>query len=178
LCAKRMCSALVISTMGDWAAEGALNEWHLGHRNGIVVYGWTEAHACAGHAVAIRPDWGCFQCGFTHDGLPLLRVTEWPQGESIRQEPACGAVYQPYGPVELGHVVSVIAELAIDCLLGHVQYATHRVWAARRPLLESIGGAWTPEWEAIAGARSGGGFVEEREWPRSSSCIECKAGAA
>jgi sulfur-carrier protein adenylyltransferase/sulfurtransferase len=169
---------LVISTMGDWAAEGALNEWHRSHRKGIVVYGWTEAQACAGHAVAIRSDWGCLQCGFNPDGLPLLRVTEWPQGETVRQEPACGAVYQPYGPVELGHVVSVIAELAIDCILGHVQRATHRVWAARRQLLEGMGGTWTAEWEAIAAGRTGGGFVEEREWARSSSCIECKAGAA
>ena len=169
---------LVISTMGDWAAEAALNEWHLTRRKGIVVYGWTEAHACAGHAVAIRPDWGCFQCGFTHDGLPLLRVTDWPQGETVRQEPACGAIYQPYGPVELGHVISVIAELAIDCVLGHMGHATHRIWAARRSMLEELGGVWTPEWAAIAGSRAAGGFVEEREWPRSVSCIECKAGAA
>jgi len=168
---------LVISAMGDWAAEGALNEWHLRHRKGIVVYGWTEAHACAGHAVAIRPEWGCFQCGFTHDGLPHLRVTDWPQGDTVRQEPACGAIYQPYGPVELGHVVSVIAELAIDCVLGRVGHATHRIWGARRPMLEGLGGVWTPEWEAIAGSRAAGGFVEEREWPRSSSCIECTVGA-
>ncbi len=169
---------LVISTMGDWAAEGALNEWHLRSRKGIVVYGWTEAHACAGHAVAVRPDWACLQCGFEYDGLPLLRVTDWPQGGLVRQEPACGAVYQPYGVVELGYLVSVIAELAIDCILGRVKHATHRIWAARRPLLESMGGDWTPEWQAIAGARVNGGFVEEREWPRSNTCIECKAGAA
>ncbi len=167
---------LVISAMGDWAAEGALNEWHIRCRKGIVVYGWTEAHACAGHGVAIRPDWGCLQCGFTHDGLPHLRVTNWPQGETVQHEPACGAIYQPYGPVELGHVVSVIAELAIDCVLGRVSRASHRIWAARRPMLEGLGGVWTPEWATIAGSRAGGGFVEEREWPRSSSCIECKAG--
>ncbi len=169
---------LVISTMGDWASEGALNEWHLANRKGIIMYGWTEAHACAGHALAIRPDWGCLQCGFSHDGLPFLRVTDWPLGATVRQEPACGAVYQPYGPVELGHVVSVIAELALDCLLGNVTKATHRIWAARRSLLEKAGGVWTPEWASITVGRSEGGFVEEREWPRSHSCVECAAGAA
>ena len=169
---------LIVSAMGDWAAEGALNEWHVKNRKGIIVYGWTEAHACAGHAVAIRPDWGCLQCGFSASGLPLLHVSQWPQGEALRQEPACGAVYQPYGPVELGHVISVIAELGIDCLLGKVEKATHRIWAARRSLMESSGGSWTPEWEAIAGDRTQGGFVEEREWPRLPSCVECAAGAA
>jgi hypothetical protein len=44
-------------------------------------------------------------------------------------------------------------------------------------MLEALGGVWTPEWTALAGGRVAG-FVEEKGWPRSVSCIECKAGAA
>lgn len=71
-------SDLIVSTMGDWSAEGALNEWHL-TRNRLrpIVYGWTEAHGCAGHAVAIAGRGGCFQCGFNETGVPLLSVAKY-----------------------------------------------------------------------------------------------------
>ncbi len=109
---------LIVSAMGDWTAEGGLNAWHLAERRRMrIVYGWTEAHACAGHAVAIGPEGGCFACGFGNDGRPLLRVTDWPRS-ALQAEPACGAVYQPFGPVELTHIEGLIAEVALDCLLG------------------------------------------------------------
>ena len=75
---------LVVSAIGDWAAEAALNEWHRANRQGPVVYGWTEAYACAGHAVAILRPAGCLQCGFTNSGIPLFQVTEWPGSTSTR----------------------------------------------------------------------------------------------
>jgi hypothetical protein len=53
-------------------------------------------------------------CGFEGTGLPDFRVTDWPAGTPTRQEPACGAVFQPYGPVELGYVNSLVSELALD----------------------------------------------------------------
>lgn len=166
---------LVVSAIGNWAAEGALNEWHLANRRGPIVYGWTEAHACAGHAVAVFPGGGCLQCGFTTSGTPALRVTDWPRGTTVRQEPACGATYQPYGPVELGHIISLVAETALDCVLGAVDKSTHRVWAGRQSLLESVDGVWSPEWLAVAGGRTRGGFVEELEWLQLPACVECGA---
>lgn len=167
---------LIVSAVGNWAAEGSLNEWHRHNRRGPVVYGWTEAHACAGHAVAIHPAGGCLQCGFSPDGTPDLRVTAWPAGGTLQQEPACGATYQPYGPVELGHVVSLLAETALDCLLGVVTTSVRRTWVGRRALLESVGGVWHPDWLARPGVRPGGGFVDEAEWPRAATCVECGAG--
>lgn len=168
---------LIVSAIGNWAAEGSLNEWHRQRRAGPIVYGWTEAHACAGHAVAIVPTDGCLQCGFSPDGAPRLRVTDWPAGSTLRQEPACGATYQPYGPIELGHVVSLLAETALDCLLGTITTSVRRTWVGRKALLDGAGGVWNPEWLALSGGRHMGGFVEESAWPRQPSCVECGAPA-
>jgi hypothetical protein len=143
-----------------------------------IVYGWTEPHACAGHAVAIAGGGGCLQCGLTDTGQPLLRLTQWPDGSVLRQEPACGAVYQPYGPVELAHVVALVAELALDSLLGAVTTSVHRIWAGRRRLLEMAGGTWTAAWIEIARDRLDGGFVHERPWPASAACGECRRAEA
>jgi sulfur-carrier protein adenylyltransferase/sulfurtransferase len=170
---------LIVSTMGDWAAEGALNDWHLSKgRRHPIVYGWTEAHACAGQAVAVTGSGGCFHCGVSNTGLPFLRVTEWPEGLNKHQEPACGAVYQSYGPVALAYVVALIAELAIDCLLGRISESTHRIWAARRSLLEGAGGRWSEDWLGLNPGRLEGGFLIERPWPRLRLCDVCRAEAA
>ena len=94
---------LIVATTGSWNAENALNRWHVEQgRSHPILYGWTEAHACAGHAVAIAGLGGCFQCHIGRTGSPSFKVVEWPDGEDANQEePACGAHYQPYGPVEL-----------------------------------------------------------------------------
>ena len=164
---------LIVSATGRWASEGALNEWHLSAgRSPTIVYGWTEAHACAGHAVAIAKTGGCLECGFDDAGGPRLRVCRW-DAETTLQEPACGAVFQPYGPVELAHVIATVAELAVDCLLGTIATSTHRIWADRRSRLIETGGAWTADWEKIAGDRDGGGFLHESVWAPSPDCRAC-----
>lgn len=170
---------LIVSAMGDWAAEGALNEWHLAAGRPVpIIYGWTEPHACSGHAVAIGNGGGCLQCGMNDIGQCLLRLTDWPDRNLLRQEPACGAAYQPYGPVELAHVVALVAELGLDCLLGAVATSTHRIWAGRRRLLEVAGGTWTAAWIEIARDRLDGGFVHERPWLASATCGECRSAEA
>jgi molybdopterin/thiamine biosynthesis adenylyltransferase len=163
-------SNLIISTMGDWASECALNDWHLeAGRVRPIVYGWTEAHGCAGHAVAIHSSGGCLQCGFSGVGKPHLTVTKWPN-VTLKQEPGCGAVYQPYGPVELGHIVSIICELALDCLLNKIDASTHRIWAGSYSLLETAGGSWSSEWMGIAKDRLTGGFSDQRSWAQLATC--------
>lgn len=86
-----------------------------------VVYRWTEAHAVAGHAGAMTPGDGCLRCGLDRTGVPHVQVAAWPDEQAVAfEEPACGAHYQPYGPIELGFVTSLVAQLALDCLLGKV----------------------------------------------------------
>jgi molybdopterin/thiamine biosynthesis adenylyltransferase len=169
---------LVVSATGNWPSDGMLNEWHVARgRTAPVVYGWTEAHACAGHAVAITGSGGCLECGFDDAGAPRLRVCKW-ESETTLQEPACGAVFQPYGPIELGHVSVMIAELAMDCLLGTVGTSTHRIWVDRRRRLAEAGGTWTAEWVRIAGDRADGGFLHEAVWAASADCRVCPVAPA
>ncbi|KRA65220.1 ThiF family adenylyltransferase [Rhizobium sp. Root651] len=164
---------LIVSTIGSWSEEGALNDWHRLLGNGIpVIYGWTEAHAAAGHAVAISPTGGCLACGLSTFGAPKLQVSQWRDGVSRLQEPACGAVYQPYGPIELANVTALVANLCLQMLLHPHDAPRHLIWSAPYNQIKAQGGSWTPEWQAIAGERSGG-FIEERNWPAAADCLSC-----
>ncbi len=164
---------VIVSAMGNWASEGTLNEWHVSSGRRVpIIYAWTEAHACAGHAVLIGADGGCLQCGLDDHGTPHLTVTEWPSGPTTRTEPGCGSVFQPYGPVELSHVSSMAAELTLEALLMHPRRSTQRVWASPRHFLDACGGKWSSGWLALAGAVPGG-VVRERRWEVSARCPEC-----
>lgn len=168
---------LIISAIGNWGFEASLNEWHIARsRPQPIVYAWTEAHACAGHAVAICGVGGCLQCGFSELGEFTDPVTKWPEGATTLQEPACGTQFQPYGPVELMHINSMVSELALDTLLGSVAVSTERTWVGRRKLLLSVGGELTDRWMATSAGMPAGGFLHERDWAVHGKCCECGVG--
>jgi molybdopterin/thiamine biosynthesis adenylyltransferase len=163
---------LIIGATGDWGADSALNEWRQGlDRDLPVLYGWTEAHACAGHAVLICGS-GCFECGFDNMGQSRFEVTAW-RNQTKGQEPACGSVYQPYGPIELTHTNTLISHAALDALLNTVATPEHRLWACTQHFLQECGGEWTPEWLEIAKGRMEGGMILTRPWPKSADCTGC-----
>jgi sulfur-carrier protein adenylyltransferase/sulfurtransferase len=163
----------ILSATGSWAADGRLDAWHAARAQRMpVVYAWTEAHACAGHAVLVTPERSCLRCGFDNTGLPHFRITAWPNGTPERQEPACGAVYQPYGPVELGFVNSLVAELALDALLGEEAGPAHRVWVGPGCRLRQLGGTWSAEWKSDDSFREEGSFILRKGWA-SPSCARC-----
>lgn len=163
---------IVVSALGDWPSESALNGWHLERgRAPAIVYTWTEAHGAAGHAVAALAQGGCLRCGFDSHGSPLLEVAKWRQESTLRQEPGCGALFQPYGPAELQHTVALANELVLDVLLGAPLSSLHRVWAASRDFVEGAGGHWTPAWQERS--RATGAVVESFEWARAKSCPAC-----
>ena len=168
-------AGLIIATTGSWGAESVLNRWHVerGRRNPIV-YGWTEAHACAGHAVAIVGEGGCFQCHISRTGSPSFKVVEWPDGgDASREEPACGAHYQPYGPVELSYVTSMIGEVALDCLLRPPDQSFCRVITTSQRRIDELGGRWGEEWLAEQGEGGPGVRTVDRPWLRTS-CPACR----
>lgn len=156
---------LVVSATGSWTADSRLDAWQETTARCVpIVYGWLEAHACAGHALLIGDAEGSLRHGFDRTGLPHFQVTVWPNGTPLRREPACGAAYQPYGSMELGFINSLIAELALDALLGATE-PTHRIWVGPRKRLVQIGGGWSAVWREDSSFREEGGFILERPWP-------------
>jgi len=172
-------SDLIVSAMGSWLAESQLNDWHCREDRPMpIVYGWTEAHACAGHAVVVDRMGGCLRCGVDRTGMPAFRVTAWPEGGSgALEEPACGAHYQAYGPIELGFVTGLVSQAGLDCLLGKAGRSTHRLYAARRGLLDDARGSWSADFVKSYPGREEGGFIAERDWPEAG-CAHCAQAAA
>lgn len=169
---------LVVSATGSWATEAFLDVWHVGSKfPGPVVYAWTEAHACAGHAVAISKRGRRFREGFDACGKPHLQITEW-SGPTTLREPACGAVFQPYGAVELSFTVGTIAEVVLRALDRKVVVSSQGLWIGRSELLRAAGGDWSSRWRSTTGFRDEGGFVIELPWPDGSAVPMITAEAA
>lgn len=168
---------LIVSAMGNWGAESLLNAYQkTASAFPPIVYAWLEPHAICGHAVVVFREGPCVQCGFTATGSPQLRVTDWPSETDVYQAPACGATFTPYGSIESAPTQALIAELAVDVLLKRVTKAQHRVWIGRRRRLEETGGGWNKHWRKQVGDPENGGFLLDRSWLPSATCIVC-AGA-
>lgn len=164
---------LIVAATGSWAAEHALNRWHIADgRRRPVLYAWTEAHACAGHAVVIGEREGCLQCNIGRTGVPDFRVVDWPDGgDANQEEPACGAHYQPYGPAELAHVNAMVCGVAMDCLLEAQALSKARVYATSPETISALGGALTDVWLRECGSVDGPRTLN-LAWP-PQSCTAC-----
>ena len=164
---------LIIAATGSWGAESALNRWHVEQgRERPILYGWTEAHACAGHAVAIVNEGGCFQCNIGRTGSPSFKVVDWPDGgDGSHEEPACGAHYHPYGPVELNYVTAMISDVALECLLSPPARSFNRVFATSQRRIDELGARWSDEWLAEHGRDDRGMRTVDQLW----LCTKCPA---
>lgn len=166
-------SDIVISTTGSWDADGALNRWHLATgRKKPFLYGWTETHAAAGHAVTIAANDGCLRCGVGPTGIPEFIAASWEKEGSTIEEPACGNHYTPYGAVELGFVVDLIAEAALEALLLPPPGSRHRVWLAPKRRIEEAGGKLTDDLTSQHPEATSGGQILDRPWC-AGACSVC-----
>jgi sulfur-carrier protein adenylyltransferase/sulfurtransferase len=170
---------LIICATADWKSEIDLNFRQLATKVvAPIVYVWTEPNACAGHAVLIPHNaTACLQCGFSSSGDSKLVVTEWPAERKEYTEPACGAVFQPYGPVELLGTILASAGLALDSLLAKTTAPTHRVWAGSESQLSEAGGVWSKAWTDRVTSRIRGSRQEEYDWECDPLCEACGASA-
>lgn len=153
---------VIVGVTGDWGTQALIDDWF--QRRGLekkIVYGWTEAHACAGHAA--YPTVGSFERGFDSTGVPRFAITYWP--DHMIQEPACGANFQPYGAVEIMNTVVLVTTLTLDALLGGVAPGRHRFWVGPRYLLLQSGGQWSESWQNHPQFRLEGNLVVEQSWP-------------
>lgn len=169
-------SDLVISATGSWQAEGELNRWHVAEGKPVpFLYGWTESHASAGHAVIITGPDGCLRCGIGPTGVAAFQATSWGEGGATLEEPACGNHFQPYGAVELGFIIDLIADSALDTLLHRPEANRHALWLTKTERLQTNGGTWSEEIRAIHGDGFEGGLWTTRDWPGSANCPVCRA---
>ena len=136
---------LILSVMGNWAAESILNRWHQQtDRKKPVIYGWTENHAMAGSAVIISNTGGCLGCGITRTGSPIETATVWPDETELSTEPSCADHYQPYGAIELSFVTSLIANATLDEFLSPSAESYRKVWISSKQRLSGLGGELSP----------------------------------
>ncbi len=168
---------LVVSTIGSWRAESWLNALVKKSTSfPPVLYGWTEAHAAAGHAVVFHSDWGCLRCLTDDVGNIKVPVTSWPEHGTLLPVPACGGQFQPYGAIELSHIHGLVTDLALDVLLGRVTKSKHMVWIGHRKLLDGVSrGEWSQTWISHHGDPGDGCFVTEIDIIFDPSCNQCGA---
>lgn len=166
-------SDLIIAMTGSWDAEGALNRWHVVDGRKIpIVYGWTESRAAAGHAVTIATGGGCLRCGVGGTGIPRFQACQWPAGAATMEEPACGNHFTPYGAVELGFVVDLIADAALRALLDPPAQSRHDIWLAPTDRLAASSGSWSDAIAEFGDQTSAGGRIVSRDWP-TTDCPAC-----
>lgn len=166
-------SDLIISLTGEWPSDSRLNIELRARGGPLAIFGWTEPHGLAGHALLVAPRGGCAACGRNAFGEVNHRVTDWPQSQ-LQPIPACGGFYQPYGAVETGPIKSMIASLAIDCLQNSPKHSELRTWLGNRTQIENLGGKVTDEWLPRLQDPSVLGQTVSKRWPISDQCPQCR----
>jgi molybdopterin/thiamine biosynthesis adenylyltransferase len=175
--AKVQAFDLLISTIGDWAADSYLNEWWYSRPENRphVLFGWLEAHALAGHAVLLTEKNSCLRCHFEKTGIFEFTQLRWP-GQTQIQEPACGGIFQPYGPIDVGFTTSTIASLAMRDLLEQSVESIHQFYIAPESQIRSLGGSLTESaHELRRDTSTAHASVLTFPWRPNPECPRCKS---
>lgn len=163
---------IIISTTGEWASESLLNYFQRSLCNfPPVIYGWTEAHACAGHALLIKNVGGCLACGMNEMGNFQYTTIEWGKQETMKRVPACGAFYQPYGITDLLPIISLISNLALQELSGETDKSLHYVWMGSQKHISSYGAKLSPYYAKKYNDDTAKMITED--WPLNKNCRLC-----
>jgi molybdopterin/thiamine biosynthesis adenylyltransferase len=166
---------LLISAIGSWRTEGWLNAMMVASSiSSPVLYGWSEPHAAAGHAVVVRKEQnGCLRCIRDDMGKMKLPVTMWPDEGTLLQVPACGGYFQPYGAIEISHIHGLIADLALNVLLSVRITPVHKIWVGSKKIIDATGGTWNTSWTERHGELGEGGMMKTIEVISDPVCPEC-----
>jgi hypothetical protein len=118
---------------------------------------------------------GCLACHFNGSGKFDQELSVW-EGETRRREPACGALFQPYGPVELSGTISLITNLALECVLGSRMESAHQMWIGSTALVQENGGSWNEELLLRFGVGGRDNLRLSADWNRNEGCGFCGRG--
>nr|WP_314447356.1 E2/UBC family protein [uncultured Sphingomonas sp.] len=165
-------SELVIAAVGSWSQEGELNALQLTRGTPPTIYAWLEPHGAAAHAVLLGRGSGCLQCHLGRHGEPKGQVVDFDE-RTLKQAPACGAFFQPYGPTATMMAAGLAADLALDHLLGRADVGEHRAVSGRAAAVESVGGQWSQAWTTRCGAGAESGRLQVFEWMPVLDCRAC-----
>lgn len=167
---------VIVSTTADWGSDDLLNILCRKNANmPPIVYGWFEAHGCAGHALAVMDIGGCLRCGMDECGVFSRSVCWWPdEHKELIREPACGAFYNPYGVEETIGTKLVLLELILDVLSDKVKNSVLRSWIGRESYLYECGGRWNTDWVKLHGNPGCGQIIISEEWKIASDCQLCR----
>ena len=97
-------------------------------------------------------------------------LSQWPAKNTLRQTPACGETYQPYGIIDIAPIQAMIARLSVNVILGKERAALHHAWIGRLNEIEAAGGVVWKEASNYYGELGDGGRYIEKQWLIDSSC--------
>jgi len=137
---------LIISATAEPASNLRLDRLSETDEVAPVVFGWMEPFAACSHAVFRHPSGAGLAeladtCGLLYD--PVIDRETAP---SLPQEPACGAMFQPYSSLNALSCVSLVGELSVDALLGRASSSTIRTWIGASSAFQDNGLSITPVW--------------------------------
>lgn len=172
-------SDLVISCVGDFAVESEINRWQIA-RGGEpkIIYGWLDEYGTASHALGVFSVTPCFNCVIGPNGCMREPESNWPASKTgLQTEPACGTLFQPFGPLAVSVAERLVVQAAIDALTGLLKDSVHRINAAATSELTAAGGEWSPQHLQARPADYNGAFEYEREFVPHPGCEFCAARA-
>ena len=164
---------LILSLTADWNSEVCLaDRLAVRPQFGPVLFGWLEPNAAAAHALLLAAGAPCFRCGFDPVGNLGLAATHWPDLSAPEQ---CAGVTSPYGATDLAPAQAMVAELAMDYLMGQAMPPVRRTWLAPKTRLEAAGGSWSLAWAHRFGAQGDGAKLVAAPWGSAEGCA-CRDG--
>ena len=170
--------SLIISAMADINSENMLNSFI--QENNIptpVVYSWAEAYACAGHAIVVIKDRGCFNCAYQYKfNIPKLELSSNSNnGQSeIIYPPGCSQGFNPFGNTELTPIIALIVSTCMRVINKEIDSFMIRSWLGPKNSLKNYNYEWTEHAKKLFEKHKlKEGFIVESDLDKYDNCKYC-----
>ncbi|QEY13281.1 ThiF family adenylyltransferase [Cellvibrio sp. KY-YJ-3] len=165
---------VLVSCLGEWPADGQLAEWYARTKPTYpIAFGWLDEHGTAAHAIALNNSTPSLFCILNENGNLRIPETLWKSDREKQAEPACGTLFQPYGPLDLANAEILVARLCLDILKGSASFPSHRIYAGSTEDIQQAGGEWSATHLQNRPAEYQGPFEYSRSVPYCGQCPVC-----